>query len=45
MDVLLSLCVFVTLVMASRIHPQYRLAWVAGQWLALAQALLLLTMR
>lgn len=45
MDVLLSLCVFVTLIVASRVRPDRRRAWVVGQWLALAQVVLLLTMR
>lgn len=45
MDVLLTMCVFVCLVMAARAYRTYRSAWVVGQWLALAQVVLLLTMR
>jgi len=45
MSVLLTMCVFVCLVMAARAYRVYRPAWVVGQWLALAQAVLLLTMR
>lgn len=45
MDVLLTMCVFVCLVMAARAYRAYRPAWVVGQWLALLQAVLLLTMR
>ena len=45
MDVLLTMCVFVCLVMAARAYRVYRPAWVFGPWLALAQAALLLTMR
>lgn len=45
MDVLLTMCVFVCLVMAARAYRTYRTAWAVGQWLALAQAVLLLTMR
>lgn len=45
MDVLLTMCVFVCLVMAARVYRAHLSAWVIGQWLALAQAIFLLTMR
>lgn len=45
MGVLLTMCVFVCLVMAARVYRTHLTAWVLGQWLALAQAIVLLTMR
>lgn len=45
MDVLLTMCVFVMAARAYRTYRTYRTAWVVGQWLTLAQAVLLLTMR
>lgn len=45
MDVFFAVCLFVCAILASRAYPSHRRAWVAGQWLSLATAAALLTMR
>lgn len=45
MDVFLVLCVFASLILASRAYPAHRSAWVVGQWLAAGSAIFLLTLR